>query len=300
MNTDRSHHLDAGGGNAWVDCQVQRLKGKCAAEGGPRWRVAEASEYGVKDLNPKKWYPTIGMHLFRAEIMVFSYVHIILDAIYMVEDDLKTMSAAKAMKKYRSELYQLQVQPEDIPETPRRCDKEGNSATCALAGGPQCFTDYQPNYNARFTLEAILVGDHIGWFKHESETNPLRRELQLLDEQFYYKSEGGNNELHLQLKNVQTGQVRLYARNSKESLDEALFFLDPNTNVAALVKKGELESTHSYIPSKRRIPLTPSNYSILKETVFLNNIAPGSHVLTIMTNPQNPTVITSLTHLLVF
>jgi len=77
-------------------CESVKLKGACHAAGGPHWRVQEASHYGNSQQRGRKWHPPIGMHLLRAEMLVYTYTQIVLDAIYMVEDALhKAQEAAK-------------------------------------------------------------------------------------------------------------------------------------------------------------------------------------------------------------
>lgn len=40
-------------------------------------------------------HPPRGMHLQRGELLAYNYLHIILDAINMIEEDLNTKSAAE-------------------------------------------------------------------------------------------------------------------------------------------------------------------------------------------------------------
>ena len=69
-------------------CDSFALRGKCYSKGGPHWRVGEAGEYGNTQHQPKKWHPPMGMHMIRAEMLVYSYVHIILDAVFTVRKDV--------------------------------------------------------------------------------------------------------------------------------------------------------------------------------------------------------------------
>lgn len=90
-------------------CESVRLKGACHAAGGPHWRVQEAAHYGNAQQRGRKWHPPIGMHLLRAEMLVYTYVHIMLDAIYWVEEKLSQrsvdgtkISSSSGSKKSRS------------------------------------------------------------------------------------------------------------------------------------------------------------------------------------------------------
>ena len=89
-------------------CESVQLKGACHAAGGPHWRVQEAGHYGNAQQRGRKWHPPIGMHLLRAEMLVYTYAHIVLDAVYWVEEALAkrgvdlAKNTASASKKSRS------------------------------------------------------------------------------------------------------------------------------------------------------------------------------------------------------
>jgi hypothetical protein len=72
-----------------VPCAAAKLKGACHAQGGPHWRAAEAERFGNAQKTGRKCHSPVGMHLLRAEVMVFTYAHIFLDAVHMVESALK-------------------------------------------------------------------------------------------------------------------------------------------------------------------------------------------------------------------
>jgi hypothetical protein len=72
-----------------VSCAAAKLKGPCHAQGGPHWRTAEAERFGNAQKTGRKWHSPVGMHLLRAEVMVFTYAYIFLDAVHMVESALK-------------------------------------------------------------------------------------------------------------------------------------------------------------------------------------------------------------------
>jgi len=139
-----------------VGCNALDLRGPCYDKGGAHWMVREASIYGAGA--GRSWHPPAGMHLLRAEVLAYNYVNIVLDAIYMIEDDLKTMSKEDASKRYQTKLDELQSTP-PLPETPYYCDPN----ECLTK--PVCFTDYEPHYNKDFSLDAIIVGNHTGWQK---------------------------------------------------------------------------------------------------------------------------------------
>lgn len=105
------------GSDGTTYCESVRLKGTCHAAGGPHWRVQEASHYGNSQQRGRKWHPPIGMHLLRAEMLVYTYAQIVLDAIYMVEDALhKAQEAAKVEAKPVKKGWGRQKKSSKAPE----------------------------------------------------------------------------------------------------------------------------------------------------------------------------------------
>lgn len=109
--------------------------------------------------------------------------------------------------------------------------------------------------------------------------------------------------MHLQLTNVRPGgAVRLYARSKKEPLDEAAFYLDPYVNVVR--NSSVYKSVAAYLPSAARFRLSAaqinSTSTVSVDYVHLTGLPAGDHVLTVMTAPNNPFVISSLSHIVVF
>jgi hypothetical protein len=80
-------------------CDAVNVVGECAASGGPKWITAEAAYYaGDKNRHGKTWHPPAGMHLLRGEVLAYNYVQIIADAVFTVENDLKSKTPAEASK----------------------------------------------------------------------------------------------------------------------------------------------------------------------------------------------------------
>ena len=67
-------------------CEAVKLKGLCQTQGGAHWRTKDAGDYGNSLKTGRKWHPPVGMHMLRAEVMVYTYLHIILDALYTIEE----------------------------------------------------------------------------------------------------------------------------------------------------------------------------------------------------------------------
>jgi hypothetical protein len=103
----------------------------------------------------------------------------------------------------------------------------------------------------------------------------------------------------LQLLGMRPGStVRLYARSKRESLETAVFLLDPHVNVAQNTTLFKDKS--AYRPSTQRFVLTNTTYVVAKGYANVFGIPAGDHVLTVLSDPHNPTDIAGLTHLVVF
>ena len=98
------------------------------------------------------------------------------------------------------------------------------------------------------------------------------------------------------------GAVRVYSRSKKEPLDEAAFYLDPHIHVT--LNTTLYKNREAYQPSRHRELIDPRQLTYSNSTsveyVHIRGIPPGDHVLTVMTAPRNPFVISSLTHVVVF
>jgi hypothetical protein len=84
--------------NNGTGCTAIDKKGECQDKGGPHWMVQETSYYGQDSKRGKEWHPSAGMHLLRGEVLAFNIVNIVADAIFAVENDLKTVSTFEAIK----------------------------------------------------------------------------------------------------------------------------------------------------------------------------------------------------------
>ena len=79
------------------------------------------------------------------------------------------------------------------------------------------------------------------------------------------QAKGANVELHLKIKNVQRGAIRVCGYSQKESLKHALFYIDPNYEFeeAAPISPEVMEtatsgSSHEYVtPDRKELPALP-------------------------------------------
>ncbi len=61
----------------------------CSETGGPKWLTKEFGYYSkVGYKNPH--HPSGSQHLLRGELLAYNYLHILLDAVYTIQDELTT------------------------------------------------------------------------------------------------------------------------------------------------------------------------------------------------------------------
>ena len=94
-------------------------------------------------------HPTKGFHLWRGESVAYLHALTILDAIFMIEKDLKASSASTLLSKYTTELDKLQP---PLPH-PKSCSK------VFCDDRPVCYTDFTPHHNPSTFLHDIVVGE---------------------------------------------------------------------------------------------------------------------------------------------
>merc|ERR1719421_122288 len=106
----------------------------------------EAAKYTATS-HGKKWHPSAGMHLLRGEIIAYRYSYVLLDAIYTIQGESRLQDFDSLKKRLNDELRKLQ--PEIGSLAPVYCDD-----VCRFR--PNCFTDFEPNYNSEKKLSNII------------------------------------------------------------------------------------------------------------------------------------------------
>jgi hypothetical protein len=79
------------------------MRPPCYDRDGAHWMTREAARYGVEG-NKRIFHPSIGIHMLRAEIMVYNYLAAVLDAIDMIEQDMKNLSPHENSKRMSLDL----------------------------------------------------------------------------------------------------------------------------------------------------------------------------------------------------
>ena len=73
----------------------------CAQKGGPLFLTKEMSAYSIGGYRHTHHPPT-GQHLLRGEIMAYNYAHILLDAIYTLQEGLSEKKSMSALNQGKS------------------------------------------------------------------------------------------------------------------------------------------------------------------------------------------------------
>ena len=212
--------------------------------GGVHWMTKEAGTFGA---GPKHsgapHHPPWGMHVQRGEFIAYNMLHAVLDAIYMLENDIQQPASNNQQTllenlflRYDKKLKKLQDFP--LPEPSKHCGFE-----CATK--PICYTDFIPHFNPNYTLDRIVVkgSGHTQLVSTSGGSNnkPWRRWVKnpsggaphlpmgYQDYKIYYESTGPHTALHVQIHiSSQSPYLRLCAQNMKESMKHAVFYLHQN------------------------------------------------------------------------
>lgn len=266
--------------NNGTGCNAIDMRGDCHERGGPHWMVAETSYYaGEKDRHGKSWHPPAGMHLMRGEVHAYNMAHVLVDTVFTVLHDLKTLSKEEAIAKYDKAWQELYF---PMPEKGLHLSAEESNFK------PLCFTNYRPHFNPKGLIDNLIVGKK-GFVYVDNKPvdgNPYG----YADERPYYEGIGPGKEISFRISNVRAGAVRVCGYDRKESLNHAAFFLDP----AYAFKEGE-----PYTPTDKLYELTTHIY-MQDECTRLPDIpnGPDEHVLTVRTKPDGRPV--SVSHVIIF
>lgn len=268
-------------------CSAIDVRGRCQSEGGPNWMTLEAAKYTATS-HGKKWHPSAGMHLMRGEIIAYRYAYILLDAIYMVQRDMKQYGVDELRSNYRAKLQLLQ--PDIGFLSPSYCDD-----ICKFP--PICYTDFEPNYNEEKKLNHILLesscdtSDCKRWNRIQVKKDVPglgNSQYGWLDRRPIYESSGVNSTISFSLEVRNHSIAILCGYPIKESLKYASFYLDQNISLT----KGE-----AYLPSNSMLKWNDRVY-FNSECTKLMNLPKGRHVLTIKSDSQSRK--SSLSHVISF
>lgn len=115
----------------------------------PHFFSSEGGRYDNPSGRGAGHHPPKSIHMWRGEAIAYIHALAILDAIYMIEIDMKTESREQLAIKYASQLEHLQG---PLPPPQQGCERYycPHKATC--------FTDYKPHASINKTLHELFVG----------------------------------------------------------------------------------------------------------------------------------------------
>jgi hypothetical protein len=203
---------------------AMNFRGPCYEEGGNHWYTKDAAIFSKG--SGANWHPPAGMHLLRGEILAWSYAHVTMDAIDMVETALadggdSPERRVKLIEEYRAKLKKLQ---KPIPEKPLFCAPDCNTK-------PLCYTNFEPQYNFQLRLTDLVVGDHEGWvWVRKSGSANNAEKYGYLDVRPCYETKGANTKsiaVKIEIKAGHNNFVKVCSfPMQKEGLRHSHFRLD--------------------------------------------------------------------------
>ena len=243
---------------------------------GIKFLTKEASLYGSDNNKGAGWHPTRAFHMLRGEFIAYVYTLILLDAIYMVEDHLKSRKPEEALKLYDEKLKALQP---SFPG-PKRCQ----SYHCEER--PLCYTDFKPHYNPKYTLSELVVGK-TEWTYEAEEYGDWSLHYGYLDAKpLWYAPGPESGEIHLKIEINHMNSIWLCG-NNKESLMHSTIYLDKNVE----------NRLTNYVPGNDRVLWEHKKY-VGNECKSITDLPPGIHVLSIATNSSHANHKTSISHVI--
>jgi len=315
-SSQSSSYLDmvgAHGFNVWQEndlCEYTNEKGekvtKCSPEqiatvcGRLKFFSKEAAYYDNPNHGGAKHHPTKAFHMWRGESIAYLISMTMLDAIYMIENDMKSgKTTDQLLTDYTAELKKLQP-----PLPPPNSCNDGGTANwkhdnlhCETM--PSCYTDYAPHYNPKFTLKELIVGPS-NWTEVGTEYTSFHEKGDYRDIKPHFQNEGISTEIYLKLLAGQTDRVNICG-SVGESLKHTTLYLDLHAAedpTDATKEKAGLKET--YTPSANRVVWTDRHY-VGNECTELVKIPKGIHVLGI---GRNETVkgghVSSVAHVIVW
>ena len=194
------------------------FRGPCYNEGGSHWMTHETAEFTKG--GGASWHPPAGMHLLRGELLAYNYLHVLIDAMNMLEKDMADPKLiddskqgkdkyAKLRNNYSTKLKELQI---PMPDKPMRCSPE-------CASRPLCYTNYEPHFREDQRLNQRIVGSHPGWVYARKKGGPGSDNMHngvdygYLDKRPCYESRGvSNSALSLKIEIRNKDQVSLICK----------------------------------------------------------------------------------------
>ena len=161
---------------------------------------------------PILFYPTKGLHLLRAEVLLFNYLLVLLDAIFTVESDLRldaspppSTSSSSSSSSEDAAAGSSSSLPHDLFPLLSGAQNRLDFFQSPVPGPPMysrqwesresmtCYTHYQPTFrsaadNESYGLSSLVLGKHSGWELVALEpANSVARDFGLRDLKYFYQ-----------------------------------------------------------------------------------------------------------------
>jgi hypothetical protein len=236
----------------------------------------EASEFSVTST---KHGTSRAMHLLRGEAISWLLALTYLDALYLIESELKQdMSVRKSLfQKFENKLDEL------VPKMPLpskcqefRCDKM-----------PICYTNYLPHYSSNMTLDQIIL-PNTNWTYYTTELEESYKSLPYHKPGFYHNSES-DGVLSLKITAGPVYNVWLCGA-TRNALKEAEFYLD----VGVLL----YDRRQVYEPTENSVKWAKIKFAKTMNCLDFYDLPKGEHILTIVPRLSNSSL--SLTHVIMW
>jgi len=273
----------------------------CADKGGMKFMTLEAGKYSATAGH--SWHPPRGIHLLRGEFFVWMHSLILLDAIHLVQKELKKISPAEMATGLKKKLAELHVSPKNPPLF---CGKKAGGFGCDHK--PKCFSNYYPHFPSTDvgSLTSIVVGK-TGWSYVGSDFHELSwyTNTGYLDSRpyFHYTNEDVKNtpitdiyrDLHLKV-NIQSPPSLIVCGE----LVGAEFLLDVGGAAHVKTHDGHKEYVPPVVSSLIQLEkaIAPKSGGG-RNCVIVHDLPVGSHVLTLRhTTNTTLAVRSSITHVI--
>ena len=224
---------------------------------------------------------TRAFHLLRGEAMSWLYAMTFLDAIFMVETELKArVKAPSVLYEEYSTLLDMMV-PSVEKFEPSKC----TSFHCDSK--MTCYTNYLPHYSKDQSLDDVIVGQ-TNWTYTPGKLAEDAKKYGYIDRKSAYHTWGMKDAGEIRIK-AELGSSLYFWVCGDNLQDKALFYLDANVLLYDEV---------SYHPVDNRIIWDKKISSKGEKCVELHGLPKGEHVLSITHKPKYPHARLSLTHVI--
>jgi hypothetical protein len=239
----------------------------------------EASEFSVADPSNERGIPA-AQHLLRGEAISWLHALTYLDALVMVEEDLKLSQGTRKSLYGKYENFLQELVPQMPP--PIKCQV----LHCERL--PACHTSYAPHYFHRKSLDHLVIPGTNWTYKDEPPIEKFKSAGYIYRKSGYYHTSNIQGELQVKISVGQVPDVWLCGAIPK-SLRDAEFFLDVDVLIYDSIV---------YEPSENRINWKKFKFGKTMNCLALYDLPKGEHVLSISAKKDTPNAELSVTHVI--